>query len=146
MKYKLIIDSEKDEEVVVTAHSASELTDKIEDIVLSYEGSDSIHAYNDDEIVRLNFEAIECFTVIDRKIFAVAEDGKKYRISHRLCELEAMIPSYFVYINKSTIANQRRIKCFKTAFSGSVDAIFKCGYTDYVSRRCFSEIKRRFEK
>ena len=146
MKYKLIVDKDKEEEVVVTAHAANELTDRIEDMVLSYAGNDSIHAYSDDEIVRLGFEDIECFTVIDRKIFAMSGDGKKYRISHRLCELEEMLPSYFTYINKSTIANQRSIKCFKTAFNGSVDAIFKCGYTDYVSRRCFAEIKRRFEK
>ncbi len=146
MKYRLIIDKGKEEEVIVTAHAASELTDMIEDLVLSYEGNNSIYAYSEDEIIRLSFEDTECFTVIDRKIFAVSCNGKKYRISHRLFELEAMLPSYFVRINKSTIANQRRIKQFKTAFSGAVDAIFKCGYTDYVSRRCFSEIKRRFEK
>ena len=28
----------------------------------------------------------------------------------------------------------------------SVDAVFKCGYKEYVSRRCFAQIKRRFEK
>jgi len=26
-----------------------------------------------------------------------------------------------------------------------VDAVFKCGYREYVSRRCFAQIKRRFE-
>jgi len=30
-------------------------------------------------------------------------------------------------------------------YSGAVDAVFKCGYRDYVSRRCLAQIKRRFE-
>ena len=30
-------------------------------------------------------------------------------------------------------------------FSGGVDAVFRCGYREYVSRRCFAEIRRRYE-
>ena len=30
-------------------------------------------------------------------------------------------------------------------YQRAVDAIFNCGYKEYVSRRCFSEIKRRFD-
>ena len=31
------------------------------------------------------------------------------------------------------------------AFSGSVDVIFKSGYRDYVSRRCFADIKKELK-
>ena len=48
-------------------------------------------------------------------------------------------------INKSNIANEHRILKFETLIGGGVDAIFKCGYKDYVSRRCFKDIKRRYE-
>ena len=54
-------------------------------------------------------------------------------------------PSYFIRINKSTLANEHRIVRFDAAFSGGVDAVFRCGYRDYVSRRCFSQIRRRYE-
>ncbi len=145
MKYKLIVDKDAIEEIVATVHEPSELTDQIENLVLTYKGKDSIMAYREDEITNLTFSDIECITVIDRKTFAIDSLGAKYRINHRLCELEEMLPSYFIRINKSGIANKSRIVRFKTSFNGAVDVIFKCGYTDYVSRRCFADIKRRIE-
>ena len=146
MKYKLIVDKDAIEEIVATVHEPSELTDQIENLVLTYKGKDSIMAYREDEITNLTFSDIECITVIDRKTFAIDSLGAKYRINHRLCELEEMLPSYFIRINKSGIANKSRIVRFKTSFNGAVDVIFKCGYTDYVSRRCFADIKKRIEK
>ena len=64
----------------------------------------------------------------------------------RLYEVENLLPGYFIRINKSTLANEARLDRFQVTYAGSVDAVFKCGYTEYVSRRCFAQIKRRFEK
>ena len=146
MKYKLIIDKDAEESIVVTAHRESELTAKIESLALSYTGRDRIAVYRDDEITELPFSKIECITVIDRKVFVIDEDGTMHRTAQRLSTLEEILPSYFIRINKSTLANERRILRFKTAINGAVDAIFKCGYRDYVSRRCFAEIKRRLDR
>ena len=63
----------------------------------------------------------------------------------RLYELSEVLPGCFIKINKSSLANRTRIDRFSAAFSGSVDVIFKCGYRDYVSRRCFSEIKKELK-
>lgn len=146
MKYKLVIDKEREEEIIAIVKEPSTLTDDIENLVLSYTGKDTITGMNDEVITQLRFSDIECITVIDRKMTAIDVQGVKYRINHRLCELEAILPSYFVRINKSAIANWNRILRFDTVFSGAVDAIFMCGYKDYVSRRCFAEIKRRFDR
>ena len=143
MKFKLIIDKEAEEEIVATVREASELTEQIENLIRAYTGNHKISVYNEDEIIQLCFSEIECVTVIDRKIFAIDGKGVKYRMKPRLCDLEEILPSYFIRINKSTIANENRILRFSTAYTGAVDAIFKCGYKDYVSRRCFAEIKRR---
>ena len=145
MKFKLIINKECDEEIVAKVHSASELTKKIEDLVLSYHGEDEIVVHSDYELVTLKYADIECITIIDRKLFVIDKAASKYRLSGTLSDIEAGLPTYFIRINKSTLANERRLSCFKTTFSGGVDAIFKCGYKDYVSRRCFSEIKRRYK-
>ena len=126
-------------------HSANDLTRKIEDLVLSYVGNDEITVHGDYELLTLKFAEIECITVIDRKVYVIDKEANKYRTSGRLSEIEKSLPSYFVRINKSSLANERRISCFQTSFSGAVDAIFKCGYKDYVSRRCFAEIKRRYK-
>ena len=145
MKYKLIIDKLAEEEITVIAHVPSSLTQQIEDLVCCYSGADSIMGYRDDEMRKLAFGEIECITIHNRKVIAIDTEGNHYRIQDRLRDLEGVLPSYFIRINKSTLANEHRILRFDAAFSGGVDAVFQCGYREYVSRRCFAEIRRRYE-
>ena len=145
MKFNLIIDKTKDEEVVATVHSRSALTDEIEALILKYAGADRIPAYCDDDMKMLTFSDIECVTVLDGKTYAIDSKNRRYRLKQRLYELETLLPSSFVRINKSTLANEARLDRFAVTYAGSVDAVFKCGYTEYVSRRCFAQIKRRLE-
>ena len=145
MKYKLIINKNVEEEIIAIVHEPSSLTQQIEDLVCSYSGTDSLIGYRDDEMRKLAFQEIECITILDRKVIAIDTKGRHYRMQDRLRELEEIVPSYFIRINKSTLANEHRIQRFHTAFSGGVDAVFMCGYREYVSRRCFAEIRRRYE-
>ena len=145
MKYKLIIDKNADEEIIAIVHEPSSLTQQIENLVCSYSGTDSIMGHKDDEMRKLTFQEIECITVLDRKVIAIDVNGNQYRIQDRLRDLEDVLPSYFIRINKSTLANEHHILRFDAAFSGGVDAVFQCGYREYVSRRCFSQIRRRYE-
>ena len=146
MKYKLIIDKNADEEITVVVHTPSTLTQQIEDIVCRYSGADSIMGYRDEEMRKLEFGGIECITIIDRKVIAIDAEGIRYLLKDRLRDLEDILPSYFIRINKSTLANEHCILRFDAVFSGGVDAVFQCGYREYVSRRCFSEIRRRYER
>ena len=145
MKYKLIIDKNADEEIIAIVHAPSSLTQQIEDLVCNFSGADSVMGYREEEMRKLLFGEIECITVLDRRVIAIDIDGNHYRIQDRLRDLEDVLPSYFIRINKSTLANEHRILRFDAAFSGGVDAVFRCGYRDYVSRRCFAEIRRRYE-
>ena len=144
MKYKLIIDKHAEEEIIAIVHSPSALTQQIEDLIRSASGLDCLMGCREDEMRKLAFSEIECITVLDRKVVAIDTDGNPYRIQDRLRDLEEVLPSYFIRINKSTLANEHRILRFDTAFSGGVDAVFRCGYREYVSRRCFAEIRRRY--
>ncbi len=146
MKFTMIIDKDKDEEVVATVHAPSVLTEKLEALVMQYSGPDRIAAYSEEDMLLLPFTQIECITVLDGKTYAIDGKGKHYRLKQRLYELEALLPAYFVRINKSTIANENRLERFTASFSGAVDAVFRCGYKEYVSRRCFAAIKRRYDK
>ena len=145
MKYELVIDKEAEEEIVAIVHAPSSLTQQIEDLVCSYSGADSLLGYREGEMRRLAFQDIECITVLDRKVIAIDSCGSHYRLQDRLRDLEAVLPSYFIRINKSTLANEHRIVRFDAVFSGGVDAVFRCGHRDYVSRRCFADIRRRYE-
>ena len=145
MKYKLLIDKDAEEEIIAIVHAPSSLTQQIENLVCSFSGTDSILGHREDEMRKLAFQEIECITILDRKVIAIDSHGTHYRIQERLRDLEQVLPSYFIRINKSTLANEHRILRFAAAFSGGVDAVFQCGHRDYVSRRCFAEIRRRYE-
>ena len=144
MKFKLIVDQTKEEEIVVTVHEHSGLTERIQQLVQEYSGTDRIAAYWEDDIKMLSFSQIVCITVQDGKTYAVDLKGVHFRLKQRLYELESILPPTFIRINKSAIANEQHIERFAANFSGAVDAVFRGGYREYVSRRCFAELKRRY--
>lgn len=145
MKYKLVIDKNADEEIIAIVHAPSSLTQQIENLVCNFSGIDYLMGYRDDQMRKLSFQEIECITILDRKVIAIDTAGYRYRIQDRLRDLEDILPSYFIRINKSTLANEHCIARFDAVFSGGVDAVFQCGYREYVSRRCFAQIRRRYE-
>ena len=71
MKFRLIVDESKEEEVVVTVHERSTLTDQLEALVMEHTGADRIVAFTEDEMKRLSFSDIECITVLDGKTYAI---------------------------------------------------------------------------
>ena len=145
MKFRLIVDPNREEEVVATVHSPTALTEAIEELVLQYSGDNKLPVYTEDDRMMLPFSEIECITVNNGKTYAIDSSGTFYRVKKRLYEVEQLLPSNFIRINKSALANQNRLERFTVLFSGAVDAVFRCGYREYVSRRCFAEIKRRFD-
>ena len=145
MRFKLVIDKTQEETVVATVHERSRLTDEMELLVLQHDGSDRVVAYTEDGIRMLPFSDIECITVLDAKTYAVTLSGERCRLKLRLYELEAMLPASFIRINKSALANEAHLERFTASMNRAVDAVFRSGYREYVSRRCFAEIKRRYD-
>lgn len=144
MKFKIFIDKEKEEEIIATVHKRTKLVDEIEALVLNQDTADEIAGYDEDGIVILKLETIEAFYIENSKTYAVCIDKNRYRVKSPLYELEKILPSNFQKLNKSNIANMKHIVRFKTLLNGAVDAEFKSGFTDYISRRCFAELKRRY--
>ena len=99
----------------------------------------------EEDIKMLSFSEIECITVLEGKTYAIDSQNRRYRLKQRLYELEAMLPASFIRINKSALANKNALDRFAVTIAGSVDAVFQSGYREYVSRRCFAQIKRRLE-
>ena len=145
MRFKIIIDNTKEEQIVATVHEPSALTEKIRQLVEESAGTDRVAAWLEDDIRMLPFSQIACISVQDGKTWAVDQTGKRYRLKQRLYELEAVLPASFIRINKSAIANEQLIERYAATFSGAVDAVFRGGYREYVSRRCFAQIKRRYQ-
>lgn len=146
MTFKLIISEEGEETVVVTVHKPSKLTDQIEALVRSFDGDDTIIGYCEDEIKILSFNDIECVYLEGGKTYAVLTDSSRYKLKIRLYEAEKLLSTSFIKLNKSALGNIERIEKFTSTITGAVDVVFKCGHTEYVSRRCFANIKRRLLK
>ena len=146
MKFELHINPDLEEAVYADVHSRSDFTEQLEQLVMAYNGADSITAYADGEMKVIGFNEVECVTVLDGKTLVIDTHGRQYKIRYKLYEAAKLLPSYYIKINKSTIANKKQIECFQAAFSGSVNVVFKSGCTDYVSRRCFAEIKKELRK
>lgn len=144
MNFKIFIDKEKEEEIVATVHKRTKLIDEIEALVVNEDTANEIVGYDEDGIVILKLENIEAFYIENSKTYAVCTDKKRYRVKSALYELEKILPSNFKKLNKSNLANMKHIVRFKTLLNGAVDAEFKSGFTDYISRRCFAELKRRY--
>ena len=140
MKFKLIIDKSRDEEVQVYAHSETDLTAAIEE--LCREDSFELYGYKDKEAYNLKLQEIQCFVVEDNRIFALTDDSK-WQIKYRLYQLEEKLPDGFIKINQSCIANIKFIKRFDASFSGVLNVKFKNGHIDYVSRRNVKNVKER---
>ncbi len=144
MIFRLNLDPKCEEEVIANVHERTPLIDEIEKLVTQENSADQITGYLDDEIRLLEVKEIECFFVEDEKTYALYSDKKKYVVRKRLYELENILSVDFIKINKSAIANSKKIARFKVLLSGAVDAEFVSGYTECISRRCFTEVKRRF--
>ena len=140
MKCQTIVDAEREEEVVIYVREKSMISDRIEAFVK--EVSSELIGYNENTAVNLKLDDVFCFMVEDGKVYALTE-SEKYRLRQRLYLLEEMLDVSFVKINKSCIANIRKIKKFDASFSGTLTVVFKNGYRDYVSRRQLKKVKER---
>lgn len=145
MRFRVEIDPEREEEILATVHRRTGLIDQIEALVLREAGEDRIVGYTEDDWKELRFEDIECVMVQGDKTYAIDTSGERYRLKARLYEMERKLPDGFFRINKSALANRERIQRFSVSFNGAVDVVFRCGYRDYVSRRCLRTIKERME-
>ncbi len=145
MIFQLHIDPDCKEEIIANVHRRTPLIDEIERLVAQERITDKIAGYTEDEIVMLPVGEIECFVVENEKTFACFGNGKRYAVRKKLYELEPVLPESFERISRSAIANWKKVVKLRVQFSGAVDAVFRSGYTECISRRCFAELKRRYD-
>ena len=140
MKCEIIIDSECEEKVVIYARENSKIVEEIAQIARY--SSEHINGYDGKEIVRINPEDIHCISILDNKIFALLQNDKLL-LKERLYVLIDRLPSNFIKINQSCIANIHKIERFDASLSGTLKVRFKNGHIEYVSRRQLKFVKER---
>jgi len=141
MKLDIRIDPTCEEErVIVLVRERSSLTDEIERLV--NQGTKELMGYGEKEIIKLNSNDVECFTVEESKVFAIL-GNERFRVRERLYVIEEMLGEVFVKINQSCIANIKKIEKFETSIAGAIRVVFVGGHKDYISRRQLKAVKER---
>lgn len=140
MKCSIIIDKNKDEEVLIYSRKNSPTVRRIKEFAES--ADTELKGYDDGEIVKLALPDVFCFIVEDNKIYAICEK-KRYRLKQRMYQLTEMLPESFVKVNQSCIVSVEKISRFEATLGASLNVILKNGYKDYVSRRCMKDVKER---
>ena len=146
MKLDIIIDPMSEEGITAVVHAEGALTEALRRLASEDDPTDVLTVYRGRDTKRLPLEDVACISVQDGKLTVVDAKGEIFFVKGRLYELESRLPHCFIRINKSAIANEKQIERFRATLGGGVDAVFHSGYKEYVSRRCFAEIKRRFSE
>lgn len=140
VKYQLIIDENKEESIVITAHEKSDLILEIEKLINN--NFVKIIGYKEDEIYPLELNDIYCFYTADGKVFAKTKKDE-YMVKERIYQLEQMCKELFLKINQGCLVNVKKILKFESNLGGFIKVILKNNYSDYVSRRELKNVKRR---
>lgn len=140
MKFSFFIDKNREEEIIVYAHEETELLNQIKSLVTDF--SLQITGYKENEIYQIKMADVYCFTTENNKLFAITESDK-FLIKERLYTIEQSLSKDFIKINKSCIANIKKIDRFDASISGTLLVKFKNGHNDYVSRRNVKNVKER---
>ena len=140
MKYSIILDSNREEEILIYAHEKNALVERIEAIIK--EESVGIVGYREGEIVKLAEMDIACVTVEGGQVYVLTDD-EKYQVRQRLYQMEELLGEDFVKINQSCIVRVSEIERFNTSLSGALNVTLKNGFKDYVSRRQLRAVKER---
>ena len=147
MKYKIKIDKEQEEDVVILAKVHTPILAQIERLLAEDNETECayelpLYGYRGEEIVGLELGAVYCFFVEAGRVYALTDSGK-WQMRERLYTVEGTVGEAFIKINQSCLVGRDKITRFRTTLGGSLEVILKNGYTDYVSRRQMKNVKER---
>ena len=141
MKIRIVnIAPGEEEHIDLYIREGSAIQEKIENIIKTEEYT--LFGYTEREASVIDISSVICFISEIGRVIAITEGGR-FTVKETLTELEEHLPEQFIKINRSAIANIRKIEKFDVSFSGTLGVIFKNGYKDYVSRRNLKKIKER---
>ncbi|MBR2343551.1 MAG: LytTR family transcriptional regulator [Clostridia bacterium] len=139
MKCTVIIDKEREPEVVVYAPERSETVLKI---MAACEDTRELFGYEGESAVRLEVGTVSAFISEGDRVYALV-GTRRLAVRERLYVLLERYGGDFLRINQSCLGNVSQIERFTVSFGGMLAVKFKNGYTDYVSRREIKKVKER---
>lgn len=144
MKFFLVVDENKEPSVVVTCKKVTPVVSKIQELCKQFDCDENLlYGFSNGEIVPLDISQVDCFYTRNNKIYAQV-GSEEYLTKLRIKQVLEMVDDSFIKINQGCVVNSCSIKNFAVSFGCSLKVVLKNGFSDYVSRREITNIKRRF--
>ena len=137
----------EDEEIVIKCKAR---TGKIIDIEAAIQGilrgGGELSLYLGDREYLISKSDILFFQTEGKKVFAHTATGM-YQAKYKLFELEDLLPSCFLRISKSTIANVSLISSIRRELTGNGEITFSgCGKKAYFSRSYYGLLRNKIDE
>ncbi|MBR2029908.1 MAG: LytTR family transcriptional regulator [Clostridia bacterium] len=140
MKCTIVIDKDRDEEVIIYLKKPNEISGKIQNLV--GKAIPTLVGYSNENIVNVDVDDVFCFSVQEGRVYAFTQN-EQLLVKERLYMLEQQFGDRFVKINQSCLVSPDKIARFDTSVGASLRVTLKNGYFDYVSRRQMKVVKKR---
>jgi DNA-binding LytR/AlgR family response regulator len=147
LKIRIEICEEGEEELILRCHSRDGRIGRIEDALERIvRGSREITLYSGGTEFYIPISEILFFESSEGKVYAHAKD-RTYTAPHKLFELENILPTSFVRISKSAIANVRAISSITRELVGNGTITFSgCVKKAYFSRSYYKILRDRIDE
>lgn len=147
MKIRIEISDSDDEEVIIRCKERTEKISHLETVIENaVRGDNVLVLYSANTEYYIPKKEILFFETYDGKVCAHTKD-RMYKTVHKLFELESIMPSYFVRISKSVIANAKMINSLRRELTGNGEITFAgTDKSTYFSRGYYGILKDKLEE
>ena len=147
MKIRIEIAEDAPEEVIIRCRERTEEVKLIESVVENIlKGGSELALCLGNREYYVEKSEILFFETFDGKVYAHTKD-RIYQTDYKLFQLEDLLPSYFVRISKSAIANVRKISSLGRELTGNGEITFKgCDKVAYFSRGYYKILRDKIEE
>ncbi len=147
LKIRIEICDGGEEELILRCHSRDARISRIEDALESIvRGSREITLYSGGTEFYIPISEILFFETAEGKVYAHTND-RTFTALYKLFELENILPSSFVRISKSAIANVRAINSITRELVGNGIITFSgCAKRTYFSRSYYKILRDRIDE
>jgi DNA-binding LytR/AlgR family response regulator len=141
------IPKESEAEIVIRSHSLDENIKKYcEDIAAILDDKPAIVYYKEDQEFYFPSSEVLFFETNGETVYAHTINDI-FKVNYRLYQLETVLPSEFLRISKSTIANTGKILSLSKNLSSSVAIqFFNTHKQVYASRMYFKDLKQKLSQ
>lgn len=140
---QVIVEKVDDQQEEVVIIRCKKLNTKHLKAIHLLESVDSVIAYKQSEMHRINAEDIFYFESVDNKTFLyTADDVFEYK--QRLLDVVDTLGDNFIRSSRISVLNWRKISSLKPMLNGRMEATLQNGEKQIISRLYVSDLKQKF--